>query len=427
MSHARFYDGGQEYRISLLGSQSANPMQDTVLYRISLLYARCELGEHETSLEGLARSGGRCPECGAASFGVSLCKGVMKIGANVPEKLRQSMITAFGRELFFLGGDLAPRAPGISTEEAKCDVDGVPGADLLVNMKRPPEETWAWIENLRLSAARARLKPNQGICPICHSVFVRAPRGPTAEGFCSKMCQKQGVASAPSPASETPPPPASPVSAPAAPPAARAQDTIPVICGCGKRLRVRGEAAGKSVRCPACGKAIVVPQSGGETQAVRADAAPRRVSPAEALRIFQQGGVGFQDVASRCLDPAQFQKLLCESMMPKPPGSTRPSALGGRRPSPLGVPSAFLVAAFGGEPDPALLVPMFEHFSRKTGISSDKWGAAEMLTARAPGADAAEAVAWFRKTVQSRSPRTPDEHVFVAFDAGKCTMLAPVY
>jgi uncharacterized membrane protein len=35
---------------------------------------------------------------------------------------------------------------------------------------------------------------------------------------------------------------------------------IPVTCDCGRSLRVKDEAAGRKVRCPACGAAIAVPQ-----------------------------------------------------------------------------------------------------------------------------------------------------------------------
>jgi hypothetical protein len=35
--------------------------------------------------------------------------------------------------------------------------------------------------------------------------------------------------------------------------------TIPVTCDCGRKLRAKPELAGRRVKCPACGGALVVP------------------------------------------------------------------------------------------------------------------------------------------------------------------------
>ncbi|MGQ0634033.1 MAG: HEAT repeat domain-containing protein [Planctomycetaceae bacterium] len=42
-------------------------------------------------------------------------------------------------------------------------------------------------------------------------------------------------------------------------PAPPAPETLVVPCGCGKKLRVKPELAGRRVKCPACGKGVLVP------------------------------------------------------------------------------------------------------------------------------------------------------------------------
>ncbi len=108
-------------------------------------------------------------------------------------------------------------------------------------------------------------------CPRCSQVVAVPSTKPEA----ALAAARAPAPSVSAPAAETS---TSAATKPAAP-----SGTVSVPCGCGKKLQVRAELAGKAVKCPGCGKTVRVP--GAPAPATPASApvapAPAPTAPAE--------------------------------------------------------------------------------------------------------------------------------------------------
>lgn len=101
--------------------------------------------------------------------------------------------------------------------------------------------------------------------------------------------------------------------------------SIQIQCGCGKRLKVKDEYAGKRTRCPSCDTAVIIPKLSKAAISAAAPSAPRtspKPAPAEDMPSLDD----LYDLAEQAATAPQV-----EAPAPPPPSPARPAPSPARR------------------------------------------------------------------------------------------------
>ena len=157
----------------------------TTLRVDSLVCAGCgaamEGGPVSAALKGLAGAGARC-RCGGTTFNAALTRTVEGKETSTAGDVAARM--ALGRAARFA-------IDRSYTMEKQYALPGVPAAELIENLGKPPEQAVEWITARLKATAKANLRPDQKLCAECGEIFVIGRAAFLQAGFCSPMCLKK--------------------------------------------------------------------------------------------------------------------------------------------------------------------------------------------------------------------------------------------
>ena len=66
--------------------------------------------------------------------------------------------------------------------KSEYNLSSIQGALIVEKMSLPTDQTLAWVQTLRIEAAKANLKPNQQLCAECGDIFFITPAPHKQEG-----------------------------------------------------------------------------------------------------------------------------------------------------------------------------------------------------------------------------------------------------
>jgi ribosomal protein S27E len=126
------------------------------------------------------------------------------------------------------------------------EMQGLPGQAVLELLDLPAQDAIKWLTAMRKEMAKMNLQPHQALCLECGEIYAKSLAGPSAEGFCSRLCRNVH-------AKKSAPPPAPAVKGPR-------EEPVKVTCPkCNRPVKIGRTASGKPRKCVWCGEPLAPP------------------------------------------------------------------------------------------------------------------------------------------------------------------------